>query len=64
MAIEKRMKEEKEAMNIKKRATSNIEGAYVNDIGFRLILVPAFGIIIPLVTGMIKIGRASCRERV
>ena len=54
MAIEKRTKVEKEALNIKKRATSNIEGAYVNDIGFRLILVPAFGIIIPLVTGMIN----------
>ena len=54
MAIEKRMKVEKETMNIKKRATSKNEGAYVNDIGFRLILVPAFGIIIPLVTGMIN----------
>lgn len=27
--------------------------ARVNDIGFRLILIPAFGIIIPLVTGMV-----------
>ena len=41
-------------MNIKKAVTSNNEGAYVNDIAFRLILVPAFGIIIPLVTGMIN----------
>ena len=38
-------------MNIKKRET---KGSYVNDIAFRLILVPAFGIIIPLMTGMIN----------
>ncbi|HKO82154.1 MAG TPA: sensor histidine kinase [Chitinophagaceae bacterium] len=42
---------EKQAMNIKKRET---KGSYVNDIAFRLILVPAFGIIIPLMTGMIN----------
>ena len=41
-------------MNIKKEVTNNNKGAYVNDIGFRLILVPAFGIIIPLMTGMIN----------
>lgn len=39
-------------MNIKKGETS--KGSYVNDIAFRLILVPAFGIIIPLMTGMIN----------
>jgi len=48
------MRVEKEAMNIKKEGTSNNKDAYVNDIGFRLILVPAFGVIIPLVTGMIN----------
>jgi hypothetical protein len=41
-------------MNIKKPDTSKKNDSYVNDIGFRLILVPAFGIIIPLVTGMIN----------
>ncbi len=46
------MRVEKEAMNIKKEETS--KGSYINDIAFRLILVPAFGIIIPLVTGMIN----------
>lgn len=40
-------------MNIKKQPT-NQKGSYVNDIGFRLILIPAFGIIIPLITGMIN----------
>ncbi len=41
-------------MNIKKGETSIHKVGYVNDIAFRLILVPAFGIIIPLVTGMIN----------
>jgi sensor histidine kinase YesM len=45
---------EKEKMNIKKKATNKNKGSYVNDIGFRLILIPAFGIIIPLITGMIN----------
>lgn len=31
----------------------------INDIGFRLILAPVFGIVIPLVTGMINIGNLS-----
>ncbi len=44
---------EKETINIKKEGTSTKKG-YVNDIGFRLILIPTFGIIIPLVTGMIN----------
>lgn len=47
------MRQEKEVMNIKKEETRS-KGSYINDIGFRLILVPAFGIIIPLVTGMIN----------
>lgn len=46
------MRVEKEAINIKKEGTS--KDSYINDIAFRLILVPAFGIIIPLVTGMIN----------
>lgn len=54
MAIAKRVKLEKEAMNIKKSATGPNEDAYVRDIGFRLVLVPAFGIIIPIITGMIN----------
>ena len=41
-------------MNIKKEETSSNKGSYINDIAFRLILVPAFGIIIPLITGMIN----------
>ena len=41
-------------MHIKKQETSKKNGSYVNDIGFRLILVPAFGIVIPLITGMIN----------
>jgi hypothetical protein len=45
---------EKETMNMKKQNTSKKNDSYVNDIGFRLILVPAFGIIIPLITGMIN----------
>jgi len=40
--------------HIKKQDTSKKRDSYVNDIGFRLILVPAFGIIIPLITGMIN----------
>jgi hypothetical protein len=54
VANEKRTRLEKETMNIKKQDTSKKKDSYVNDIGFRLILVPAFGIIIPLVTGMIN----------
>lgn len=46
------MRVEKEATNIKKEGTR--KDSYINDIAFRLILVPAFGIIIPLVTGMIN----------
>jgi hypothetical protein len=46
---------DKETMNTIKQPTkpdSNI--GYVNDIGFRLILIPVFGIAIPLITGMIN----------
>ncbi len=48
------MKVEKEGMNIEKGATSRKQHSYVNDIGFRLILIPTFGIVIPLITGMIN----------
>jgi hypothetical protein len=53
-AIENRTKVEKETINIKKEDTSKKKGSYVNDIGFRLILIPVFGIMIPLITGMIN----------
>jgi sensor histidine kinase YesM len=49
---------EKERTNISKQATSRRPGhgpdLKINDIGFRLILIPFFGIAIPLVTGMIN----------
>jgi len=41
-------------MNIQTHDSKKKNGSYVNDIGFRLILVPVFGIVIPLVTGMIN----------
>jgi sensor histidine kinase YesM len=41
-------------MNIQTQDVKKKNGSYVNDIGFRLILVPVFGIAIPLVTGMIN----------
>jgi hypothetical protein len=41
-------------MNIQTQDVKKNNGSYVNDLGFRLILVPAFGIIIPLITGMIN----------
>jgi sensor histidine kinase YesM len=41
-------------MNIPTQDVKKKNGSYVNDIGFRLILVPVFGIAIPLVTGMIN----------
>ena len=41
-------------MNIQTQEVKKNNGSYVNDLGFRLILVPAFGIIIPLITGMIN----------
>ena len=45
---------EKEAINIQKGETGKKPEFRVNDIGFRLILIPFFGITIPLVTGMIN----------
>jgi sensor histidine kinase YesM len=41
-------------MNIQKVTTSRKTNFKVNDIGFRLILIPFFGIVIPLITGMIN----------
>ncbi len=37
---------------MRKRGTTPLKNGYINDIGFRLILIPVFGIVIPLVTGM------------
>jgi sensor histidine kinase YesM len=48
------MRTEKERTNALHEATIRTTGHPVNDIGFRLILIPAFGIIIPLITGMIN----------
>jgi sensor histidine kinase YesM len=48
------MNVEKERTNIAKLKTSNTEEYKVNDLGFRLILIPFFGIIIPLVTGLVN----------
>jgi len=39
---------------IKQPMNRNSDIVYVNDIGFRLILIPFFGIAIPLITGMIN----------
>ena len=50
----KRSKLEKEGIDIQKLPTDTKNGYKVNDIGFRLILIPFFGITIPLVTGMIN----------
>ena len=41
-------------MNIANGPTSRNGGYKVNDIGFRLILIPFFGIAIPIITGMIN----------
>ena len=45
---------EKKRINISKKATGGKTALIINDIGFRLILIPFFGIVIPLVTGMIN----------
>ncbi len=45
---------EKEGMNLSKKTTGGKTPFKINDIGFRLILIPFFGIAIPLVTGMIN----------
>lgn len=45
---------ENERTNIVKPKTRSTAEYKVNDLGFRLILIPFFGIIIPLVTGMVN----------
>jgi sensor histidine kinase YesM len=45
---------EKETTNIAKEPTGEKSNYPVNDIGFRLILTPVFGIAIPLITGMVN----------
>jgi sensor histidine kinase YesM len=45
---------ENKGMNIAKEPTGTKNDYPVNDIGFRLILTPVFGIAIPLITGMIN----------
>ena len=39
---------------IKQPTKRNNDTGYVNDIGFRLVLIPFFGIAIPLITGMVN----------
>jgi sensor histidine kinase YesM len=53
-ATEKGIKVEKEPMNIQKETTGEKTSYRVNDIGFRLVLIPFFGIVIPLITRMIN----------
>src|SRR6476659_4004753 len=53
-AIEKRTSMEKERMNRLNKATGGKAPYKINDVGFRLILIPFFGIAIPLVTRMIN----------
>ena len=45
---------EKDRMNVANEPINKSTRFRVNDIGFRVILIPAFGIIIPLITGMIN----------
>lgn len=45
---------EKETTNIPNEATGRKVEFKVNDVGFRLILIPFFGTVIPLLTGMIN----------
>ena len=46
---------EKQAINIKNKPIKNTGSAErLNDIGFRVILIPAFGVVIPLISGMIN----------
>lgn len=54
LTIEKRTGMEKERMNSEKQLTGKNNDYPVNDIGFRLIFTPVFGIVIPLITGMIN----------
>jgi sensor histidine kinase YesM len=53
-AIESRLNVEKKRTNIPKEATGRKGDFKVNDIAFRLILIPFFGTVIPLLTGMIN----------
>lgn len=47
-------------MNTIKQPTKPTNGSgYVNDIGFRLVLIPFFGIAIPLITGMVNTSNFS-----
>jgi sensor histidine kinase YesM len=49
-----------DAMNTIKQPTKQDNGnGYVNDIGFRLVLIPFFGIAIPLITGMVNTSNFS-----
>jgi len=50
----KRTNVEKERMNIAKPKTNPKNEYKVNDFGFRLILIPFFGIVIPLMTGLVN----------
>jgi sensor histidine kinase YesM len=50
----KRTGMESNRTNIPNKATSRKQELKINDVGFRLILVPFFGISIPLITGMIN----------
>lgn len=54
ITIEKRANVEKEGTNLSKGGTGGKPDFKINDIGFRLILIPFFGIAIPLITGMIN----------
>lgn len=53
---------EKNGTNIENVPTSKNRGHPVNDIGFRLVLIPIFGIGIPLITRMINETNFSNRE--
>ncbi|MET0464228.1 MAG: histidine kinase [Chitinophagaceae bacterium] len=54
IALPKLLNVEKERINIVKIKTENLTEYKVNDLGFRLILIPFFGIAIPLITGLIN----------
>lgn len=54
LSIGNLLKMENDRTNIPNLPTGKTGPLHINDIGFRLILIPAFGIIIPLVTGMIN----------
>jgi sensor histidine kinase YesM len=51
---------DKETMNTSNQPTKRpADSDQVNDIGFRLILIPVFGIAIPLITGMVNLSNFS-----